>query len=56
MLNIGEQTGLGRATIRKRILAGWGVEKALTTPLNASKSAIAKRENRKDGEDCATRI
>lgn len=50
------QTGLSRATIRQRILAGWGVEKALTTPLDASKSAIAKRANRKDGEDCATRI
>ena len=50
------QTGISRETIRQRIIAGWGVEKALTTPLDISKSIVAKKSQEKDGVDSATRV
>lgn len=50
------QTGLRRETIRQRILAGWSIEKALTTPLNANKSTIAQEVHTKENEDYAARI
>lgn len=43
------RTGIHRETIRQRILAGWSVEKALTTPLDIKKSTIAQRAYREGG-------
>lgn len=39
-----ERLGLPRDTVRKRLEAGWSVDKALTTPVRAKKRALSKAQ------------